>query len=325
MRLLDLESMSQKYRQVRKDVFEKATCPDKGSRAEHESNKSLFRAHVEKFCLTADLNLYQGTDEKTAATLWRHMWTKIRYSGFKSVTATKEIKHIAPHFDDYRFFCRPDWEPETGDYYRNFLEKKGLFDGLATVANRSKLKKTVALARSFADFMSGKHPSRPCLHFLTGGHTHDDPWAVHQRLQSIGYRGHLTALHLMMELGFNVIKPDIVISSLFLEWGWLHEVIPDLPKDLEVADLHGKGQHGGKWRYDKPQMYKPAIDLARRIARATMQQDLIDDIGWATNNPLREFDVFVVKFGQIPEPQLGIIRTLKKTKSCSLNETGEIL
>jgi hypothetical protein len=57
-------------------------------------------------------------------------------------------------------------------------------------------------------------------------------------------------------------------------------------------------------------MYKPVIDLARRIVRDVDRNALIEDIGWATNNPLREFDIFVVKAGQKPEREFGVEQQL---------------
>ena len=57
-------------------------------------------------------------------------------------------------------------------------------------------------------------------------------------------------------------------------------------------------------------VYRPVIELARAIVAATDRYDLIEDIGWSTDNPLREFDIFVVKYGQKPERGIGIQRTL---------------
>ena len=111
-------------------------------------------------------------------------------------------------------------------------------------------------------------------------------------------------------MGFEVIKPDIVITRLFLAWGWLHLVVPRLPPDLSADDLKGKGKYGSRFMYMKPVLYKPVIDLARAIVKATSRNDLIADIGWATDNPLREFDMFVVKYGQKPEEDFGVVRTL---------------
>ena len=57
-------------------------------------------------------------------------------------------------------------------------------------------------------------------------------------------------------------------------------------------------------------MYKPVIDLARGIVSDLDVGTLVADIGWATNNPMREFDIFVVKAGQLPEREFGVERRL---------------
>src|SRR5262249_8123408 len=146
-------------------------------------------------------------------------------------------------------------------------------------------------------FITTKLPATPVLDFVTGGHPTTDIWAIHEHLmESVGYTSDLTAIHFMMDLGFPVIKPDIVITRLFLEWDWLRKVVPTLPADLSLA-------------YVKPIIYKPVIDLARKIVEQTSQQDLIADIGWSTTNPVREFDIFTVSYGQVPDNGWGIMRT----------------
>ncbi|MFM8340918.1 MAG: hypothetical protein ACKN9F_01730, partial [Methylomonas sp.] len=122
----------------------------------------------------------------------------------------------------------------------------------------------------------------------------------------------LTVLHFMMDIGFQVIKPDIVISRLFLDWGWLHNEITKLPNDLSFDDLQGRGKYGQRFKYTREKMYKPAINLARKIVLNTKKEDLKNDIGWVTDNPIREFDIFLVKYGQQPEKEFGIERTLYK-------------
>jgi len=37
---------------------------------------------------------------------------------------------------------------------------------------------------------------------------------------------------------------------------------------------------------------------------------LEEDIGWVTNNLIREFDIFLVKYGQKPDEKFGIMRKL---------------
>ncbi|MCC7424326.1 MAG: hypothetical protein IT428_29000 [Planctomycetaceae bacterium] len=328
-----LDAMRSHYRKIRRAVYEEATRPATGSSAQHHKNQELFKKHVIQFCNLADLSKYKGGDETTALELWRHLWTKIRYAGIRSSTATKEIEDIKFHFADFRNFASSAWELKSSGYsihsagenVRHFVNRTGLFENCQTVGNIPKLQKTIDIARKYTTFVQTKGDSTPCLNFITGGRSPQSPWPIHEHLLSIGYTGALTALHLMMELGFQVMKPDIVISSLFLEWGWLHKIIPDLPKDLKVEDLHGKGRHGSKWCYTKPCLYKPSIELARRISAAVKPEDLRNDIGWVTQNPLREFDVFVVKYGQMPEPQLGIVTQLSKSqKSCNI-DSGDLI
>lgn len=143
---------------------------------------------------------------------------------------------------------------------------------------------------------------------------------IHGHLMKIGYRSNLTALHFLMTIGLQVIKPDIVISKLFLDWGWLHKIIPELPQDVCFDDLRGKGKYGSRFQYTSEKMYKPAINLARQIVAITKREDLEKDIGWVTGNPIREFDVFTVKYGQKPEKDFGVERTLYESPTTPVNE-----
>jgi len=72
----------------------------------------------------------------------------------------------------------------------------------------------------------------------------------------------------------------------------------------------GNGQYGSRYVYTKPAMYRPIIDLARRIVADLNEEKLKAGVGWITGDALREFDLFVVKAGQEPEEEFGIERTL---------------
>lgn len=314
----ELQMMSEHYRAVRKAVYEEATRPLSNNPVLHQNNKVLLRNLVEKLGNDADLNKYRGTDKDTAATIWHHLWTINRYAGIRSQIATTEISHIESIFDDYESFAGEDWNIKAagnsvisgGRQVKNFLNRTGDFAGKQTVGNVPKLVKIVSVARQLTDFINKKNPEAQVLNFITNGCRPDDVWAIHGHLMSIGYRSNLTVLHFMMGLGFQVIKPDIVITKLFLDWGWLHKINPEFPVDLTFDDLRGKGKYGARFQYTSEKMYKPLINLARQIAAHTKQEDLKRDIGWVTVNPIREFDIFVVKYGQKPERDFGIARTL---------------
>ena len=196
-----------------------------------------------------------------------------------------------------------------GDQVHAFLNRTGCFEDRQTIGNRPKLSNIVSVARKLNAFVNS-YPDRPALEFVTDGAADTDVWGIHAHLLDLGYRADLTALHCMMDLGFAVIKPDVMISRLFFHLGWLQEIVPGLPEDLSMADLDGKGAHGSRYVYTKPGMYRPCIDLARRIVAAVDPEELRQDIGWVTANPLREFDLFMVKSAQQPESTFGLTRTL---------------
>ncbi len=310
--------MSQQYREVRKAVFNEATCPFSGDPAGHFANKQLLQGLVQKASAEADLNRYRGTDRETAVAIWHHLWTKNRYAGIRSQIATTEIRDIECIFDDFERFSSREWDIETsghnlvtgGSQVHAFLNRTGEFRNKQTIGNLPKLVNIVSVARQLKNFLDAKSPDTPILQFITSGTGRGDVWPIHARLLVMGYRSDLTVLHFMMDIGFQVIKPDIVISRFLLDRGWFHKIIPGLPRDLAFEDLQGKGSYGQRYAYTNARMYRPAIDLARAIAHATTQDDLKGDIGWVTGNPIRELDLFLVKYGQKPEREAGIARTL---------------
>jgi hypothetical protein len=243
----ELGVMSEHYRSVRKAVYEQATVPLDGSMRAHELNKETFRKRVTDLCNNANLDHYRGYSTDSASRIWRCLWRINRYAGIKNTIASKEISDIAFIFDDYEVFSKQSWDIEANGHClkragadaQHFLNRDGPFKGCQTVGNIPKLRKIVSVARALKGFLTTKSATTPVLDFITGGNSISDVWAVHKRLMEIGYTSDLTALHFMMDLGFPVIKPDIVISRLFLDWGWLHKVVPTLPADLSPEDLRG--------------------------------------------------------------------------------------
>jgi hypothetical protein len=314
----ELGAMSEHYRNVRKAVYEQATMPFDGSMHEHELNKEKLRQKITALCNAANLDHYIGNSVDAALKIWRLLWTVNRYAGIKNTIASKEIEDIAFVFDHFEVFCEQSWEIEANGHClkragadaQHFLQRTGPFTERQTIGNIPKLCKIVNVARGLKKFLAQKPAATPVLDFITKGNPTSDVWAIHKHLMSIGYTSDLTALHFMMDLGFPVIKPDIVITRLFLEWGWLHKVVPNLPPDVSPEDLRGQGKYRSRFQYTKPIMYKPVIELARQIVGVTSQQALIADIGWNVTNPLREFDIFTVTYGQVPDKEWGLTRTL---------------
>lgn len=322
---INIKRLSNEYRAARRAVFERATLPQDASIKEHAANKKKLRTSIERICADADLNLYTGYGKEAAMRIWRKLWRINRYARIKSTIAAKEISDIASVFDDYHEFCNSTWNIPAnrhqlvhgGKNVHHFLNRTGRFSGCKTVRNLVRLRKIVDIARKLKKFANQKKPKTPFLWFITNGLCTDDVWSIHKYLLEIGYTGSHTALHFMMDLGFAVIKPDIIISRQFLERGWLQIADSSLPKDLTLNDLEGKGAYRSRYDYKNPVVYMPIIDLARRIVDVTKPQDLVNDIGWATGNPLREFDIFLVKYGQHPDPDFGITQCLAKREGAT--------
>lgn len=306
------DAMVGKYRQIRSELWESAFDPE------------LFKQQAERLCNGANSSRFSGCEEQDAQSLWHELWTKIRFAGIKSTIASKEIIDIAHVFDDFREFTKPEWNIkakgyqviEAGSGVNDFLNRTGRFESCQTVRNIPKLVRTIAIARKLAEFMDKKSGDTPVLQFVLGSNEKNDVRSVNAYLMNIGYTGPLTALHLMMDLGLPVVKPDIVLSRLFVTWGWLRHYAPTIPLDLTLKDLEGRGKYKSKFAYTSPTMFWPIIETSRAIVDRLEPSVLKSDIGWMTRNSLREFDIFLVKYGQEPDSQWGLSR-------CLARENGE--
>ena len=316
----EIANIIKEYRDIRKRVYEEATMPLGKNQAEHVQNKVLLRSRVTEVCNNADLRKYTPDNENAKVLVWRHIWGKIRYAGIKAVLANKEITDIHEVFDDYEGFQDPRWDfsskgyhidkDEAGEYVTDFLGRTGIFDGKTTVGNIPKLAKTVKLARSYSKHL--ECTDNTPLSFIQGDFKKDDWLDILNNLQAMGYTAHTTALHLMMDLGYFVLKPDIVLTRLFQQFGWYEG---RLPENIAIDDLVGKGSYGTKYLYTKPLIFEATINLAREVIENLSRDDLEKDIGWVTDNPMREFDIFLVKAAQVPDPSYGIPTQLLKFNS----------
>ncbi len=338
-----LDQMVDTYRRIRIAVYTEAIKGPSPDVIQHAESQQAFRAFVTGLCADANLRTYADTSPESRQRLWRHIWTKIRYAGIRAEGASKEIEDTSDLFDDAKSFCDKNWdtlfdkkkketkngarnvnEPNIllcGPYARQYFEKSGIFAGKYYYRNVSKLMRTINIAKALTDF-SRKNPNAPTIEFLSGGISSKNVWPVFRRITAEqGYLSDITALHLMMDLGYEVMKPDRVMARAFFQLGWLGQIV-DLPAGITEADIiptssgddpeeiDDEERPGGRYHYIHPTIARPIVDLSRQIAARVSKEDLESDIGWCTDNKLREFDIFMVKYGQQPEPKLGLHRNL---------------
>lgn len=377
-----LERMRATYRQIRKSVYEDATRPKLHDVGKHEANKQLLQKTITEICDEANLAIYSQPGDASQRLVWNQLWKKIRYAGFKAETATLEIASISDLFDDYEAFTTDAWVIDypkkavtnedgsekkdrngkaifkrevdlrfTGPSARDYFKETGAFEGKFIVHNIPKLIKTRNVAIEFKRFFA-RNPQASGIEFVcgpSGGINPKNVWEIHRRIQqNTGYKGSITALHFMMDVGFEVVKPDRVMARAFYQLGWLHQIL-DLPSRIKETDIvpsddveneveyeaeldlgddaltKSAGQQAdtleqppkgvGRYHYLHPQIYKSIVEASRQIVSGINKADLIQDIGWATDNPLREFDIFMVKYGQDPETKFGLERNMNDLKA----------
>jgi hypothetical protein len=292
------------YYKLRKLVLEKGTVPRNSNEASREVNEALVRDNLQLLCKKFDRNI--SIDE-----FWFECWSHFRWAGIKAVTGTADLNahRSAGVFDDYRELSDSAWDfPEHmrlgvwGAEATKYINAAAPYDARGLIRKRDKLKKTIRLARALTEVVAVYGPDK-YLAGVFGREFIDElqdpsPASVqkwHTNLcRLIGGSNEITAFHLMMDLGLQCIKPDIVLTDMFYRLGWLQEA--GLPAGMSRSEISKQ--------YRKPQIYWPMQKAALEISKG-----VVPLIG---NNALRELDWIMVKYGQEPEPERGICRNLDK-------------
>ncbi len=283
-----VEEMAAVFMRIRAAVYYEATRPSPYGASAHCANQLQFKECLKRLCEAAQLR-----HDITIDALWWHVWTKIRYAGFKAAYVTREIEELKSHFNDFRAIGGAEWyfgptEKAHGDAVREFLTKTGRFADKRYSRMARKLRKILSGAAAFRGFSPNVSPLISLFGEGYDDRSDDAFWRAHARLANL--TGCTTALHVMMDIGFNCVKPDIVLVGEMCRLGWIHDV---LPADVDDRTIHRK--------YCRPDVIGAVIKTAREVA-AKIEP-------WHPESPLREFDFVMVKYGQRPG-ECGIIRCL---------------
>ena len=266
-----LDEMRRIYRQIRIAVHEEGTKPPLDDPATHHANKLQLKTRITDLCDKAGLAIYSQPNEESRRLLWHHLWSKIIYAGFPGDTSTKGVKGMQDIFDQYEELTTDDWRMSThraikrdkktgeevstkygkythiqrldpyssGPKARDFFLRRNQYEGKDINRNQTKIKKILEVAKEYKAFFE-QHPNASGIDFIIGlgtGLRESDVWAIHRRLQrQTAYKGGVTGLHFMMDVGYDVIKPDRVIARAFFQLGWLHKIV-DLPPDIKEIDI----------------------------------------------------------------------------------------
>jgi hypothetical protein len=304
----------EKYKLIRDAVWEKATLPANNNFDEKRKNQELFKAKL--------IELSQPIEPISPTIFFQEYWKHHRWAGIKAQTGSRDVaihKELG-FFNNYESLSSNAWDfPDKiewgnlqgwGTEAQAYLSKQKSSSIGKYVANPHKLKKTIKVARELqkaiklygeTDFLRGllsedfyeakdkilrSGDSNFALDYIKS-------WVCNLN-KIAGGNSSITYLHLLMDLQFQTIKPDIVVTDIFYRLGWISDVIPD--QNLIRKDI-------GKI-YDKPKTYWKVIQVGIELAR--QHSPII------AQNSVREVDFFTVKYGQEPEPAVGVVRNLDK-------------
>lgn len=327
------------FEAVRAVVIEHATADSVASA--HKSNQQKLIHEVEEVltqAISRDVNHQE---------LWQVMWQRIVYAGTLSRKANAEIKSMQAliplfrdldnyqpgryvfdegewnTFSDYWKQRLPkskqaswiqlskadrDWNPATHfanakttpEVWKVLTKDNASYPGLRFSALRHKIKRYYNVAAQLhGDRQRG---GNPLDHFMDGyqfsqEHKIGQAWLqerhalglVQARFEAL--LGNMTALHTMMDLGLKTIKPDRVMTYLFSQLGWLQTLPPSLTKE-EVLGVYTK------------------LDVVEEMTnRADVFAASLEKKGYAQAHRL--LDIWLVKYGQEPEPYFGITVNLQ--------------
>jgi len=180
---------------------------------------------------------------------------------------------------------------KTGRKTINLMTKQDEFNGIKFSSLTHKVEKYILIAR-FLNVFEKSSPSIPILEIFTGSDYNfkkEKFWQIHRDFSKL--TGEITALHLMMDLGFDTIKPDRVITHLFAKLGWL-EGIPNNSTENDITKI-----------FRKKKIYTDVIEKALYLSRQLEEK---------YSYPTRQVDIWFVKYGQEPEEDFGITQNTNK-------------
>jgi hypothetical protein len=142
------------------------------------------------------------------------------YAGTTSIDVDTYAPYMSAKLADWSSLSEPEWDPgedgRGGRLFEGFLQDKSCYQ------NRPRLTRTINAARGL--FKIKKHfPERRLMEHFLHISTYDASVEALQRVYK-QLRGHLTmsevaTYHLMMELGFPIIKPDRVVNRVAIRLG----------------------------------------------------------------------------------------------------------
>lgn len=235
------------------------------------------------------LNITMSDDE-----FWSRTCTKPFYAHRPVDRIRQHEAEMQARLGNYQDLLRADWEPYIGRQFRAFTDE--------VMSEGEYLEKVVNAARILAQTKAARE--RTFMEWLLAGGVDPQTWkgrhtAYTKLANHLGY-GTVTTFHLMMELGFAVVKPDQVLNRLAARMGIMTEY-----------EVRNKRTGARRWHTVETNM---TTDMAQRLGQNEhfnwSLQKRMAEISDATGISMRTLDIIIVKMGQTDDEANGYARTI---------------
>lgn len=179
------------------------------------------------------LNLNLKMDDGTA---WHEIALKPFYSYRQAATVDKREAYLRAYLNDYELLCGSEWDWDDSDFFDGTQWKKRYSSASNSngvryneftsdpdcIRDHERLQKTITAAR----LIKGRweiYPHRTILDNITELRktfdTLDDLKFAYENAAKYLALGQVTTFHLLMDLGFKLVKPDSVLSRIAINMG----------------------------------------------------------------------------------------------------------
>ncbi|WP_372022990.1 hypothetical protein P7L70_03085 (plasmid) [Tistrella mobilis] len=221
--------------------------------------------------------------------IWQILWPLPFYSGVRA-TCARRRENAARNggwFDDYRHFVngandpQHDWHVTTegqyrvaiGQWARDFCGSEGKCADVGIRTSARVIQRICRLADVIAACEEESDDiNQSFLYKLSKGDP-STPEAFQIAKDKLAPAiGNITALHALMDLGFQTVKPDKWLCRLAVQWSWI--------EGYNSADLEQNRRNG----------HQALTEACQKIASAAAGT-------FPSANPIRELDYYVANYG----------------------------
>jgi len=186
---------------------------------------------------------------------FRAMVAVVFYSGMRAAAVSDRIDTIRKHFPSYSVVAKYGEE-----------EILAILADPEMLKNERKIRACVHNAKKFVEIVN-----KPGLFAQYLGETHDVEVLRKKLMKNFKFLGKITSFHYLMDIGYNLVKPDRVVSRIFSRL----RLVEGLPNP------------------DNPDPSKLTDEQLWQIVR--MGQTIAESV----NQPIRYVDLVFVAYGQV--------------------------